>query len=197
MKDHTGQKFGKLTILSFNHKTGTNYYWNCICDCGNISIVQYANLYTKQTVSCGCHKDTMRITHGLRKHRLYNIYRGMLARCYDTNSIQYKDYGGKGINICDQWKNDINSFFTWAFNNGYADDLQLDREYNDRDYYPDNCRFVTRSKNCRNKSNNIKVTYQGISKLLIDWCEELQLDYNLVRSRLRSGHSIEELFTTT
>lgn len=195
MKDRTGQVFGRLTITSFSHIVKNAYYWNCTCECGNIKIVQYGNLQSKQIVSCGCYKNTMRITHGLHGSRLYNIYEGMIARCYDFNSIQYKDYGGKGIKVCDEWKNDRSSFFTWALINGYSDNLQLDREKNNEDYSPSNCRFVTRSVNCRNKSNNIIVEYKGESKPLITWCEELSLDYNLMRGRIKRGWSSENAFT--
>lgn len=91
--------------------------------------------------------------------KLDNKYRNMIKRCYDQNHKYYKDYGGRGITICDEWLNDKKSFFKWAMNNGYQDDLTIDRIDNDKGYSPDNCRWVDQSTQNENTRKSIRLKY--------------------------------------
>jgi hypothetical protein len=88
----------------------------------------------------------------ITSHRLYNIWNGIKVRCYNKNRKDYYRYGGRGIVMCDKWKNNPESFIKWALNNGYRDDLQIDRIDNDGPYSPKNCRFVTHVENMRNST---------------------------------------------
>jgi hypothetical protein len=130
-------------------------------------------------------------THGLRHNRLYNIYNRMIDRCYYEKLPDYKNWGGRGITVCDEWIKDRTIFFNWALSNGYSDELQLDRIDNDKSYYPDNCRFVTRKDNCRNRRSNKVLVYKGQTKTLVEWSEEIGFDYTLVKERISRGWDFE------
>lgn len=202
LKDLTGQKFGYLIPLyidkSQKHKRTC---WVCKCDCGNITTVPTCYLTSGHTKSCGCFKFASRNKkHGMRHTRIYNIWCGMKKRCYDKNEPCYCLYGAKGITVCDQWLNDFLEFYNWSIQNGYNDELSIDRIDNSKGYSPNNCRWVTIAQQQRNKSNNVYLEYKGERKIIVQWCEELGIDKKLVygrRSRLkRKGKPItfEEIF---
>ena len=158
-KYNSGEKFGRLTILGLHHKNKNNIYYNCACDCGKNTIVSQAHLSNGHTKSCGClsiEKAKERpFKHGLIETRLYSIFTNMKTRCYNKNNLKHKRYGGRGIIICDEWKNDFMNFYNWALKNGYSDDLTIDRIDCDGIYCPENCRWVSVSKNSKNKKSFI------------------------------------------
>ena len=130
--DLTGHRFGRLVVLerAEDHitKSGKNVKrWNCLCDCGNKTIVRHGNLRNGKTTSCGClHKEkvgAINRTHGLStKHgRLYPLWKSIKYRCYNKNAKSYKDYGGRGIKMCDEWLNNPKAFCDWAVANGYKE----------------------------------------------------------------------------
>ena len=123
-----GKRFGKLIVLeeTDERKHGSKVY-KCQCDCGNITYVARTNLMAKNgTKSCGCtHKISHNKTHGKTGTRLYRIWVNMKTRCYNKNRIQYKDWGGRGIGVCDEWKDDFMAFYKWAYDNGYNDSLSI------------------------------------------------------------------------
>ena len=125
-EDITGRKFGRLTAIRYAGKSkGKQTLWECKCDCGKNVIVHHQNLKSGHTSSCGCFNLESTIkrssTHGGSKTRLYTIWHDMLNRCYKENHRCYKDYGGKGVFVCDEWKSSFESFREWALNNGYKD----------------------------------------------------------------------------
>jgi hypothetical protein len=150
----TGQKFGRLTVIAFDHKTGTSYYWRCECECGKLKAVRYSHLKSGETKSCGCHSRSLHTTHGLTLHKIYPLYDAMRNRCYNSKDAGFKHYGGRGITMCDEWKSDRTKFLSWAFENGWQEGLQLDRINNDGNYSPENCRFVTPRENSLNRRSN-------------------------------------------
>lgn len=115
---------------------------------------QTYHVISKNTNSCGCvgdKKNKERLTiHGLKKSRIYKQWQGIKGRCYNKKNKVYKNYGGRGITVCDEWKNDFKAFYDWAMANGYKEGLQIDRRDNDGNYCPENCRFVTRMVNTQN-----------------------------------------------
>lgn len=165
-RDLTGERFGRLTVIqrAGSYKDGQST-WLVKCDCGNEKIVARCSLTKGTTRSCGClAKDELRerghlppsqYKHGgcLNNHaeRLYSIWNHMKQRCLNPNNHAFPDYGGRGITICDEWKRDYIAFRDWAMNNGYSDDLTIDRINNDAGYSPDNCRWATRSQQNSNK----------------------------------------------
>jgi hypothetical protein len=114
----------------------------------------------------------------------------MLNRCLNPINTQYKRYGGRGITFCKEWKNDIQSFFDWAFSNGYDDSLSIDRIDRDGNYEPRNCRWTTDNEQARNKSSNIKITYNGETKVLSDWAAEKGMRASVLNFRIKHGWNI-------
>jgi hypothetical protein len=130
-------------------------------------------------------------THGLRKSKLYITWANMKQRCYNPNDSHYKWYGGRGVTICDEWKNDFKAFYDWAIANGYRDSLTIDRVDSTKNYSPDNCRFITMSAQQRNKSSNKYIEYNGETKSVQEWAEKLNIKPSTLRARFNKGWSIE------
>ena len=186
MLDITGIKFGRLTALyrlHNYHKKGT--YWLCVCDCGNLNEVYIGTLRSGHTKSCGClnHEPT-NLKHGKHETRLYSIYCAMKKRCYNKNYHQYKDWGGRGITICDEWLNDFMDFYNWSMSNGYQNNLTIDRIDNDKGYSPSNCRWVDMKTQRRNSRRIRNITINGETHCLKEWCEILNLNYGKVSQRI-------------
>lgn len=195
--DLTGQRFGRLTVIERAHNTKDGRpKWNCLCDCGNLTVVRGKELRSGGTSSCGClrvEKTVERSTiHGKRHTRLYRIWQGMVARCENPNADRFGRYGGRGIVVCDEWRKNFQMFYDWAMNNGYRDDLSIDRIDNNKGYYPNNCRWSTDKEQRRNKSTTHYVEYDGEKRSLMEWCEIYQVKYHKVKERLRLGWTIEE-----
>lgn len=135
--------------------------------------------------------------HGLRKHPLYSVWANIKTRCYNQNDVHYERWGGRGITVCDEWKNDFQTFYDWAMSNGYQDNLTLDRIDNDGNYEPSNCRWVTTTIQNRNKRNCKPITYNGKTKFLNDWAKEYGIKPKTLWMRLyHYKMSPEEAFKT-
>lgn len=140
-RDLTGLKFGKLTAIKrvyIKDKKGT--FWECKCECGNTCVVNSGELISNDVSSCGCKK------HHLSNSPIYKRWKGMKARCYQVHRKDYKNYGGRGITVCDEWKNNFKAFYDWAISSGFKEDLTLDRIDNNGNYEPSNCRWSTKSE---------------------------------------------------
>jgi hypothetical protein len=189
---NVGDRFGKLTIQKTYRKYFENYngrYADCLCDCGNISTVFVGSLTKGDSRSCGCNiKETKpNLTHGMRNTRLYSVWCKMKGRCYNENDPSYKDYGGRGIYVCDEWKDDFVSFYLWSQENGYADKLEIDRINNNGGYSPDNCRWTTKKVNCRNRRSCHNVTINGETKTVVEWAEVSGVSRKTVFTRIYRG----------
>ena len=164
IKDLTGKKFGRLTVLKYYATISRRAMWECECECGKRSIVRGGHLTGGATKSCGClgkeNASKAKIKHGdtmiSGRARLYGVWCNMENRCYNKKIGGYKDYGGRGISICDEWKNDYAVFKKWAFDNGYDEnakysDCTIDRIDNDGNYEPGNCKFSTSKEQSQNQ----------------------------------------------
>lgn len=202
-KDLTGQKFGRLTVIK---RVGTSksgkVLWLCECSCEehNRVTTTTSNLVTGTTKSCGCfaRESASKVgkantVHGDTDSRLYRIFRGMKDRCYNPKNKDYVWYGGKGIKICEEWKNNYAVFKNWAINNGYKETLTIERKDFDKDYCPENCEWITIDQQQRNKSSNRLITYNGETMILAEWAEKFNIPYKVLCARINDrGHSFEE-----
>lgn len=134
----------------------------------------------------------MKKTHGKTHTPLYNVWYGIKQRCYYEKNISYKNYGGRGIRMCQEWLDDFMNFYNWAMNNNYKEGLTIDRIDNNGNYEPHNCRWSTKTQQANNKRNNVNFTYDGKTMSLKAWCRHLDISYKTCMTRKHRGHSIEE-----
>lgn len=189
-----GKKFGRLTVLEeTNKRKDRRIVYKCLCDCGNISYVTGKNLRNGNTKSCGClsvDKFKQRSTkHGKRNTRLYEVWCGIRYRCCNPNKRDYKNYGGRGIAVCDEWLQDFMNFYNWAINNGYEKGLEIDRIDNNGNYEPNNCRWISHQDNCNNRRTNVLLTYNGKTQNMTQWSKELNVPYATIKHRHSRGWS--------
>lgn len=183
-----GQKFNRLTVIAFErvrYQNSTRIKWIVRCDCGTLKSVSPYRVLNGNTKSCGCLKSENTISynrekkkkHGGRGDRLYHIWRGMKERCFCATSKDYPTWGGRGITVCDDWKDDYKAFRDWSLQNGYTDDLSIDRIDANGNYCPQNCRWVDWKVQSANRRNTMQLTVNGESKTLPQLAEEYGIKY--------------------
>lgn len=208
-----GKKYGKLLIQGVSYKKPVFskkenrikkyiYFVKCKCDCGKEKIINAETIKRQKVFSCGCYikeklKKGLNVKHGLTNHRLYHIWCCMKNRCYNVNYLEFKYWGGKGVSICDEWKNNFENFYNWAIDNGYKDNLSIDRIDGNKNYCPENCRWATAKEQANNQRNNKLIFYKNQTKTLAEWCNFFGVKYSLVRDRIyRYNWSFEKAITT-
>ena len=149
-----GDKFGRLIVIKeCGRSKDRRVLWLCLCNCGNEKITNSTLLLKGKTKSCGClhieNTINLKYKHGFTGSRLHNIWCGLFYRCENLNCKDWKYYGGRGIKVCDEWR-EFKRFRRWAINNGHKPKLVLDRIDNDGDYSPKNCRWISQGGNVRN-----------------------------------------------
>lgn len=219
VKDLTGQKFGRLTVIGLQPTESRKTFWICLCDCGNMKIVRSDSLQCGAIRSCGCLKKEQdkknlihsidggkgklqtksgkqRFLHGFSHTRLHDIWLGMKGRCYNEHNERYDRYGGRGIVVCNEWLTNFLAFYEWSMSHGYSDDLTIDRIDVDGNYCPENCRWATAKEQSNNRSTNINIKIGNATKTLMQWCEIFEVDYKKIHARYeRHGfNGIDELF---
>lgn len=179
--DLTGKKFGNLIVMKrINNNKRGEAVWECHCKCGNIVYTTSGSLNSGNTQGCGCKSKETAKLRSIKNHkdsRLYKVYHWMKQRCYDKNNKQYKNYGGRGIKICDEWLSDYTKFYDWAVNNGYEKGLTIDRKNNNGNYEPNNCQWVTQKVNNNNRRSSIYLSYGGKTQTIYDWSIETGINH--------------------
>lgn len=200
-KSYIGKKFNSLTILDVEvSDKRVRYRFVCKCDCGNTTIVRTGRVINGYTKTCGCrnkgynYHDADQLS--IKYRNIYSIWNTMRHRCYDPKNHKFKNYGARGIVVCDEWKYKFEPFLTWALQNGYKKGLTIDRINNDGNYEPSNCRWANPTTQARNKTTNKLVTYKGETKCVAQWCDDLNISYDTVRARIRLGWSADKAFET-
>ena len=195
MENLIGKKFGRLIVVEQLVK-GKGVCL-CRCDCGNIKKVRTDHLKRGYTLSCGClQKERVSISnskHNKSLSKLYGVWSSMKSRCYNKNNDKYKNYGGRGISVCNDWRNDFSKFFSWAKNNGYKKGLTIDRIDVNGNYCPENCRWVDYKQQARNKTTNIKIMFQGKLIGMSEVAEILGIKYSKFVWRYKSGKTFDEI----
>ena len=194
------------SMLTFIESAGKNK-WHIklgkyLCECGNEIIGSISSVEHGKIKSCGCLKVRLigekSKTHGLSKHTLYHIWGSIIARCEDEKNNRFHRYGGKGVKICEKWRNDFKAFYDWAIENGWRKGLQIDKDIkgNGLLYSPETCSVVTGKQNSNKRSNNRFETYKGITKTVAEWAEEKNINPFLIYKRLKRGWSIADAIET-
>lgn len=209
MQQH-GVPDSRLTVLSFERMRESvsgrkSRVWKCLCSCGNITYVCTKDLNNGNKKSCGCLRSETtarfniktKTTHheGRTNSRLYVIWGNIKARCNNPNDHAYSRYGGRGIKICDEWNESYEAFRDWALSNGYADELTIDRIDVNSDYEPSNCRWITMKEQQNNKSNNIRIEFNGEVHTVSEWEDIVGIKADTIRDRLKDGWSVEKSLT--
>ncbi len=214
IKNLEGKIFGRLTVVKLdeermNLQTGKKRtYWLCKCNCGNPNLISICSDRLKDggTESCGClHKEMLikrNTKHNLsfdinhKNIRLHQIWRKMKQRCLNPNNPAYKNYGGRGISICNEWLNDFLKFYNWAISNDYNDNLTIERIDNNKNYEPTNCKWATTKEQANNRRSNILINYKNEILTLTQLCEKINIKYCNVSSyicRYRNNKNTNEL----
>ena len=201
VKDIAGQRFGRLVAIKPNGKQFNNTKWLCKCDCGNFTTTNISSLTRGVCKSCGCLRKELTAakfkTHGCTRTKLYAVYRTMRARCEKPKDSHYKYYGGKGIKVCDEWKENFKTFHDWAISNGYKEGMTIDRIDINKNYEPSNCRWVDMIVQANNKSNNNFITYNGETHTIAEWASIKDLTYATLYQRImKHKWTIERALTT-
>lgn len=196
--DLTGQKFGRLTVIKRVENKDGYSVWLCRCDCGNERKIKGDNLRSGSTKSCGCLKaeGKSHVIHGKSHTRLYKIYINMIQRCEKEYSTIYEYYGGRGIKVCDEWKEDFENFYNWSIAHGYNSKLTIDRIDPNGNYEPLNCRWVNMKEQNYNRRSSHIFKIDGVNYGIRELSQKIDLSEKIIQSRLDSGWTLEEIINT-
>lgn len=207
--DMTGKTIGRLTVISRylgeRPDNSTSAFWNCKCLCGNHTIVSGTQLRTERTKSCGClvieGAKKRFLKHGHKRGKrnggytaTYTAYSHMMYRCYNSNDKYFYNYGGRGISVCERWKNNFNNFLTDMGEK--PENTELDRIDNNGNYEPGNCRWTTKTQNLRNTRANAYIEYNGRNLCVAEWSDITGLSQSTINRRKALGWSNEEILDT-
>lgn len=207
-KDLTGERFGKLTVVEFDCMQGHMSKWKCKCDCGGTKSVRSDHLTAGHTKSCGCmefenrkriagHNRTIKADH----IRLERVYRAMLNRCYRAENRNYRNYGGRGISVCNEWRENFVNFCEWALANGYDETAEygectLERIDVNGNYEPSNCKWISSYEQSINKRDTIRFNWDGGIHTIRELSQITGIPEGRIRGRLVRGWSLKRTLST-
>jgi hypothetical protein len=191
LSDLTGNKYARLTVIEYRGASS----WLCKCDCGNELIVRNGDLSTGNTKSCGClGRDVLtkrNTTHGLSHTKEYSVWAGMINRCYNEREKSYPNYGGRGVAVCDRWRNSFENFYA-DMGPRPSDNHSIERDDYNGDYKPSNCRWATIVEQANNKRSNLMLTVGGKTKTAAEFSKEIGIDGKTLRARIYRGWSHDD-----
>ncbi len=194
-----GQVFNMMTIIEEVENKKKQRQFLCKCECGHIGKHVLVLLVNGQTKSCGClRKKTFlerNTKHGISRKKLYTILLAIKQRCLNVNNKNYHRYGGRGIELCDEWKNSVELFYNWALENGYKEGLSIDRIDNNGNYCPENCRWVSMHVQSRNTRSNVFIEFNGERLCIQDWANKLEITSCTLKKRIKNW-GLEKALTT-
>lgn len=200
--DITNQKFNRLTVLGpIGRSKSRQIVWLCLCECGKFSTVQGDDLRRNHTKSCGCFNlevcSSRQTTHNLSKTPIYETWCHIIGRCTLPSDKAWKNYGGRGISICKEWRENFQIFYDQVscLENYGKKGYTLDRIDNEGNYAPENVRWATRKTQCRNTRRNRIITFNNESKCLSEWAENIGISPDALDRRYRAGWSVERMLT--
>lgn len=196
-KDLTGYVFGRLTVIApTDRRVGKYVVWRCTCECGAEHSVSAGSLHNGSSRSCGCLRrdvaTTSNTTHGANRTRGHQSWIQMLNRCRNPRATGFEHWGGRGITVCERWL---------RFENFLADmgprpkGLSLERLDNNKNYEPGNCKWATRTEQCRNRSTTTSLTFQGETRCITEWARLLGMRPATLWARIKHGWSTERALT--
>lgn len=184
MLDLTGRVFGRLTVEGYAGRGS----WICSCSCGGKSKILTSNLTGGNSQSCGCVRKENRFKHGMSKHPVYHAWQAMIQRCENPNDAAYRNYGGRGIVVCEEW-HDFGRFIADMGNRPKG--FQIDRIDNELGYNPENCRWVSSKTNRNNQRQNRFVEHNGMRLTIAQWADALKINYRTLNNRINRGWPVE------
>lgn len=199
-EDLINKQINKLIVFKQNFENGKTYcYCKCVCNSDKIVRVVYSDLKRGKTKSCGCLLKNNGIkTHGLTHTRIYELWRDIHRKCYNTNYSYYKYYGKIGIDMFEAWKDKpygVLNFYIWALKNKYQDNLYLHRIHKLKGFYPENCLWLNYPDDCNLlKNKRTHITYNGETKTIKEWSELADVPQSIISSRVKRGINTEDLF---
>jgi len=206
IKDLTGKKFGRLTVMRYIFTRKHCACWECKCVCGNTIIVLGNSLQRRNTQSCGCLRiERLKekiVKHNMCKTKIYYVWSGVIQRCNNSNNNRYADYGGRGITVCKKWlkfenfRDDMYKSYKEHCNKYGENDTQIDRTDNNKGYLKENCKWSTRKEQQNNTRFNYFLTYKGQSLNITQWAKKLNMKSSTINTRIKRGWSIERTLNT-
>lgn len=198
--DHSGEKFGRWTVISFAEQRNGMRLWNCQCECGTKRAVAYNNLYGGRSLSCGCWQaekaSQTHFKHGHVGHPIYGTWAGIKNRCYNKKDQDFRHYGGRGIMVCEAWRADFWNFWD-DMAPGWRPRLSIERIDVNGNYEPDNCRWATQSEQMRNtRASHFIDTHIG--RITISQAAEISgLSVTAIKYRSENNWPIESILDPT
>ena len=197
----TGIKINRLTAIRLSHVENYKAYWVFSCECGNM-ITRHGSMVRSGGIkSCGCLKREAshtngknNKTHGLSKTKLYDVHRQMMQRCYNVECKDYKNYGGRGIFVCNEWMN-LAEFISWAENSGYKNGLTIERINVNEGYYPDNCTWIANKFQAHNTRKVKTITFNGETNVLSYFADKYGISVHTLIGRHKRGWDISKMLT--
>ena len=199
MRDEFGMAFGRWTVLQ--QTSDRKHYWVCKCSCGTIRLVKHYDLIYGTSYSCGCARTKPKPPkvphprfHHMTNTPVWNIWRGMIQRCRDKNQANYKNYGAKGITVCERWTN-FKNFFT-DMGSSWSEGLEIERKNGLLGYSPKNCIWATRREQMNNMSRNVILNHNGEKRTVSEWARLTGIRPGTINARIRIlGWNIEHALT--